>query len=285
MALRADPIYWPKEMGSRLNAFIEINHLADRLGLSTVNRWKLLLSNYLPRLKIRLPFLPVIRLKLSFDFEGRPVSLIIRSNGVDYRLVGNIFMRREYDIPIADPKRILDLGGNLGTASVFFHATHPDAEIIAVEALPANLKVLRENFELSRIPGRVIGAAVSDKPGKATFFLGQADNSSVIRQPWMTGVAIEVETVTVPEILRQAGWDEIDFLKVDVEGAEKAIFRDCGAWIGKVRALVAELHDGYSIDEFDRDTERRFECSQVFEYGPTGNLKGVLAVRKSAPVR
>jgi FkbM family methyltransferase len=268
-------------MGKRVEKLREINTLADRLELSFANRCRLLLSNYLKRARTRLPFLPQLHLRIFFTFEGRAVTVVIRSNEVDYRLLAGVFVNREYEMPVANPHRILDLGGNIGTASVFFHAMHPEAEIIAVEALPANLPILRENFEVNRIPGRVIGAAISDQPGKTTFFLGEADCSSVVRQPWMSGDAIEVDCVTVPEIMRQAGWDNIDFLKVDVEGAEKAVFRNCGEWIGKVGAIVGELHDGYTIRDFDRDTQGRFDCSEVFEYGPHGELKGVLAVRKA----
>jgi len=269
-------------MGARLDKFRELNGLAGRLRLTPANRCRLLAANYLERIQTRVPFLPLVRLKLSFQVEGRPVSLSLRSNGVDCRLLSGVFDLREYQVSGAHPRRILDLGGNIGVASVFFHAVHPEAEIVAVEALPANQTLLQENFRINGVSGRVIPAAVADQPGKATFFLGQADNSSVVRQPWMTGEAIEVDCITVPEILLRMGWNEIDLLKVDIEGAERALFRDCRAWIGKVGALVAELHDGYSIEEFDRDTLRLFECRQVFEKGPTGNLKGVVAVRKSA---
>jgi len=269
-------------MGARLDKFKTLNGLAGRLGLTPANRCRLLASDYLKRIQLRAPFLPLVRLKLSFQFEGRPVSLTLRSNGVDCNLLSGVFDLREYQVPGVRPRRILDLGGNIGMASVFFHAAHPEAEIVAVEALPANVPLLQENFRINGIPGRVMGAAVADQPGKATFFLGQADNSSFVRQPWMRGDAIQVDCITVPEILVQAGWDKIDLLKVDIEGAERALFRDCGAWIGKVGALVAELHDGYTVEEFDRDTLRLFQCRQVFEKGPTGNLKGVVAVRKAA---
>ena len=36
-------------------------------------------------------------------------------------------------------------------------------------------------------------------------------------------------------------------LKCDVEGAERALFADCAAWIGRVRTLAVETHDGYTV--------------------------------------
>ena len=49
---------------------------------------------------------------------------------------------------------------------------------------------------------------------------------------------------TVDEILDESGFDRIDILKIDIEGAEKEVFEgDVGRWISRVNLLVLELHD------------------------------------------
>jgi hypothetical protein len=52
-------------------------------------------------------------------------------------------------------------------------------------------------------------------------------------------------------IMREAGIDSIDLLKMDAEGAEIEIFESC-PWIGSVQVLAIELHDRI-----------RSECSSV----------------------
>ena len=52
-----------------------------------------------------------------------------------------------------------------------------------------------------------------------------------------------VKIITVPDLLNAANWhDEIDFLKCDIEGAERIVFASCRNWITKVRNLLVELH-------------------------------------------
>lgn len=53
------------------------------------------------------------------------------------------------------------------------------------------------------------------------------------------------KTTTVAKLLADSGFDEIDLLKVDIEGAEKEVFAapDVDEWLPKVRVLTIELHD------------------------------------------
>ena len=52
-------------------------------------------------------------------------------------------------------------------------------------------------------------------------------------------------TTTVGKLLAESGFDEIDLLKVDIEGAEKEVFGapDVDEWLPKVKVLTIELHD------------------------------------------
>ena len=51
-----------------------------------------------------------------------------------------------YDLELpTQPRLILDLGANVGYASVYFALRHPTARVIAVEPEPSNVAVLRRN--------------------------------------------------------------------------------------------------------------------------------------------
>jgi hypothetical protein len=55
-----------------------------------------------------------------------------------------------------------------------------------------------------------------------------------------------VPSVTIGDILRESGFDHIDILKLDIEGAEKELFREgWEEWLPKVRMIVIELHDRF----------------------------------------
>jgi hypothetical protein len=53
----------------------------------------------------------------------------------------------------------------------------------------------------------------------------------------------EVRGMTVDTIMKEEGIEHIDILKIDIEGAEREVFGDTSSWIGKVDALIIELHD------------------------------------------
>lgn len=266
-------------MGSRIDKFNELNKIADDLAFSLSSRLKLLLGTYLERLRARIPWVPSPVFTVQFDYEGQTVYYHMRSNDVDFQHLGGLFARREYTIPVK-PKRILDLGGNIGSADLYFHCCYPDAEIISVEPVPENLRMLRRNWQSNGIRGQIIPAAAADKTGEARFYLGPVDCSSLIARPEMSGESITVECVTIPQLLRQAGWEELDLLKIDIEGGEVAIFQDSKEWAHKVKVIVGELHNGYTVADAERDLGFQFECTQTFEYPPPGSMKGLLAVRK-----
>ncbi len=54
-----------------------------------------------------------------------------------------------------------------------------------------------------------------------------------------------MKTITISKILQDSGFDEIDLLKVDIEGAEKEVFGAANVddWLSKVKVIMIELHD------------------------------------------
>jgi hypothetical protein len=72
-------------------------------------------------------------------------------------------------------------------------------------------------------------------------------------------------------LLEELGRDRIDLMKVDIEGAEHEVFdTDDGAWLGKVDALLVELHEdlrpGSSAGVRRRLSEAGFSLRPSGEY-------------------
>jgi FkbM family methyltransferase len=268
-------------MGARVEKLNELNRIADELQFSFPDRIRLLLSTYLQRLRDRVPGVPKPVFRVRFDFEKRPVSFFVRSNDVDFQHLDGLFIRREYKVPIENPRRILDLGGNIGSADLFFHCMYPGAEIVSVEPLPDNLPILRRNWEANGIQGHIIPGAVADQSCQARFYVGPVDCSSLVPRAGYEDNYIDVQCYTIPELMERAGWNEIDVLKIDIEGGEIAVFKNSTQWAHKVKVIIGELHNGYTVEDLDRDLSYQFDCTQVFEYPPPGSMKGVLAVRRN----
>jgi hypothetical protein len=85
----------------------------------------------------------VVRMQLA----GIKHPLWARAGTSDVETFEEVFLMRQYDLPFAgfEPTHILDLGANVGYASVYFAARWPQARILAVEPATSNLDLLEKN--------------------------------------------------------------------------------------------------------------------------------------------
>lgn len=109
--------------------------------------------------------------------------------------------------PPPGPVRILDIGANVGTASVIFAAI-PRAEVLACEPLPANGHFLVANLERNKLT-RVhwLSVAVSRSDGEADFVVSAADNvgGRLAGSCKAGGYRITVQTMAWASLLREVG--------------------------------------------------------------------------------
>ena len=168
-----------------------------------------------------------------------PVTIRLRTS--DHRVFGDIFQRHEYLFDPPPPETIVDAGANIGLASVYFANRWPHARIIAVEPDPENFEILQENvkFYHNIIP---VQAAVWKKNARLNLF--DPGGGSWAMQ---TKVASDgcVEGLTIPEIMRRFDLTRIDILKMDIEGAEKEVFKHHEEWISHVGSIAIETHDRF----------------------------------------
>jgi FkbM family methyltransferase len=179
----------------------------------------------------------------------------IRINGYDTFLLHEIFVGQAYRVDVPGVRTVLDLGANIGMATVYLHRLFPGAEFACVEPSPQNLSLLKQSVSLNGVRARVFEAAVGAEEGEVDLYLSpQPDWTSTIPGPEATGV-VRVPQVSVPEVMRQMGWGEIDLLKIDVQGAEKFVLGRNNSWLRSVRFLVGESHLGveYSYEQLIHD--------------------------------
>ena len=190
----------------------------------------------------------------SFRVFGRPRQLAItppgsahpvflRLNTSDFCAYRDVLIIQDkpYDpeIPGFHPATIVDVGAHIGMASVLFAQRYPKARIVAVEPEAANFSSLVRNVSPYRniFP---IQAALWKEDGEVRL-----DRSTVHPKGAFAiseGGDQRVRGLTMDTLMKEMDLNEIDFLKVDIEGAEKEVFQDC-AWIRNVRVIAIELHD------------------------------------------
>ncbi|MFH0961320.1 MAG: FkbM family methyltransferase [archaeon] len=139
---------------------------------------------------------------------------------------------------------ILDIGAHIGLYSLKVASEFPNAIIFAFEPSGVNYYALEENISISRKTNIFpVKMAVSDRNGSVTLFndpRGSGTNTIVNR---ISNNTEKVLAVTVDAFVRKRRLRSVDFMKIDVEGAEEAVLRGAESTIKRFRpALSVELH-------------------------------------------
>jgi FkbM family methyltransferase len=121
----------------------------------------------------------------------------------------------------------------------------PSARIVALEVEASNYAMLKKNVEAYKniIP---LNKGLWSKRAWLRVSNPGADkwSFSVVEAPTEEN---SVEGVGVSDLLNDFREEAVDFLKCDIEGAEKEILsQSAEGWIGKVSVIAAELHDRFT---------------------------------------
>jgi FkbM family methyltransferase len=196
------------------------------------------------------------------SFFKEPFAL--RNNKSDKPIFFQVFYEKQYDlygVKFPDTLRILDGGANVGCASVYFSIRFPKAQILAVEPEKNNFLLLQENTKpYQNIQCIQVGIwnknealSIANPEGGAAEYMFE-NNSE--KQNTINGM-------TMDSLFAFKNWNEVDIVKLDIEGAEKEVFSAGDlSWLKKVKLLVIELHDRYK----EGCTKTVFEALSKFDY-------------------
>ncbi len=145
---------------------------------------------------------------------------------------GNYKFYTKNPIPV-----IYDCGSNVGTSCLYFSKLYPDAKIKAFEADPHIAGILRSNLQDNNISNAEVNskAVWIDNNGIEISIEG-ADAASVYGDTRK----LKVESVRLKELLEKES--HIDFLKIDIEGAEDMVLEDCKNNLSNVDNIFIEYH-------------------------------------------
>jgi len=134
---------------------------------------------------------------------------------------------------------ILDCGANIGISVLHYKRLFPHARITAFEPDHAICEVLRRNLSISHARDvTVVEAAVWTEAGMHPFLVEGADGSRLCTSlPSTSGYM--VKTVRLADYLAA---EPVDFVKMDIEGAESDVILDCARQLHHVRSMIIEFH-------------------------------------------
>jgi FkbM family methyltransferase len=189
-----------------------------------------------------------------------------------FQIANDIFAGVTYpNVPfVTGVRTILDIGANVGAASVFFALAYPDAQVYAFEPGTTPFVLLQQNVELLRNV-RVFPFGLYSGETKLSLFHGKNDSveSSVCATARTTGEGEQIRLVGACEFLSQHGIESVDILKIDTEGCEVPILQSLRQSLPGVKVLYVEYHserDRRTIDGMLADTHVLWRGHVDFAY-------------------
>lgn len=134
---------------------------------------------------------------------------------------------------------LLDVGANIGYVSACFLARVRDSRAICIDPQPGISTLLKANMRQFGDRATVHQVALSDKPGELRFHVNTGNRGA-------SRISDDGET-TVPAVAAGdllASVEQIDLVKIDVEGHEEAVLRSMQSELERLkpRAILFEDH-------------------------------------------
>lgn len=196
-----------------------------------------------------------------------------------------------------------DVGANIGAIALLAASHITTGKVYAFEPTPTLTSKFKQNVRLNRFDKKIelVVVAMSNKVGSTEFSSGaESEVNHITAKSESTAESIVVPTTTLDVFTREREITHINFLKIDVEGAEMLVFQGANELLkaGKVGIILFELnrgsanfdfshHDifallskhGYSFYSFDGQGRLHEVNSKKFVFKKTENI---IAVQKNS---
>ena len=187
--------------------------------------------------KLRLSKIPRFQ-KTSVKFKEQ--EFLIRDTPTFLSSYEEIFEQEIYKfntneaIPI-----IIDCGANIGLATLYFKIKYPRAKILAFEPDPNIFEALKNNIEVHNFKGvELYNEAIGDKQETLLFNMEGGHSGMLVKEP--TDKTVSVAVTALKDVLSK--FDQVDFLKIDIEGHEINVLPTIALELKKVKNLFLEYH-------------------------------------------
>jgi FkbM family methyltransferase len=142
---------------------------------------------------------------------------------------------------------IVDVGAGTGWETLFFsRSAGVSGRVISIEAHPKTFRCLTKMCKENGLENvTLIQAAIADREGEV-----QLSDSDEHEANSIVGVAagIRVAATTLDSIFRSLGLSRVDFLKMNIEGAERFALLGMGEMAQKTKNVCISCHDFLAED-------------------------------------
>jgi FkbM family methyltransferase len=184
------------------------------------------------------------------------------------------------------PKMLFDLGANIGDWSLAALEALPDAEVHAFEIAPAMAEKLKRNLADYAGRARVIAKGMGTKAGEVKLYFAPESTTASSMIPGVVELCVNEHNISViQEIITEITTgdhyvtdnkiERVDFLKIDVEGAEWDVLQGFSDAFAQEKIQMVQFEYGplnlktrkHLADYWDFFAKRGFVVGKLFPEG------------------
>ncbi len=192
-----------------------------------------------------------VSLKISVPKYGYKAYCPINKNDLI-----NMTIREDEIIELFTPKEgdvVVDIGAHMGRYTIIgSKRVGTNGKVVAIEANPSNFEMLNRNIKLNQLTNIIsLNNAVYSKETKIKLYLPGEELGHTTYNTVMSDRAknedkfVEVSANTLDYLLQLKGIMDVNWIKIDVEGAEFEVLKGATNVISKSKdiALLIEIHN------------------------------------------
>ncbi|UHG94046.1 FkbM family methyltransferase [Spirosoma oryzicola] len=184
-------------------------------------------------------------------------TITLRKASSDLMVFEQLFIYKEYSELVdlirlnkISIRTVIDLGANIGLATIYLRENFPDATFICAEPDERNFESLQANlsgYGKTVLYQKAIWSTQKNIYLNRNFRDGKDWAIAVSNNK--SGSYAEVNTMTIDEIILHNNLDEIDLIKIDIEGAEAELFKvsEQNDFLDKVKVIAIEIHNEFNV--------------------------------------
>ncbi len=213
------------------------------------------------------------------------ISFKLRTKSTDLQAFANVWILKEYQkkgFEIQKNDSIIDIGGHIGLFALYASKKCPDGKIISIEPHPDNFSLLKYNITKNYFQKTVLlNKAVTKNTESMKLFVDPLDDSahSILKKGKNS---IDIEGISLRDIMQQNEIKICNMLKMDCEGAEFEIIKSLlDEDLAKIQKICLEYHlKNNNMIELKNMQSRLIKNGFQVIMAPTNNELGMLYAKK-----
>jgi FkbM family methyltransferase len=186
--------------------------------------------------------------KISIKFGKNKFYLIIKNFNEGFGARGLLIFREYYEPLLEfghnflkDGDTILDIGANYGVYCLAFSSIGKNTKIIAVEPFNFYKNIITENAKINKFKNiNFINKVVSNHNGFCNLDYSRSyTTASIIKKFRLKKKIKKIKSITIDNLIKKLNIKKLNFIKMDIEGAELLALEGAKKTIRKFLPTIA----------------------------------------------